>query len=113
MSQGNAPLVFVTKELKYDFGSDSFNQQSFYATEAALNFVMTAYNFISLFRQVVLGQKSPPANENAPIQCLCHWRIHCEKWQSKDPQTVIGHETKGMVYWPLDGYQLHQFTLKF
>lgn len=45
------------KELKYDFGSDSFNQQSFYATEAALNFVMMAYNFISLFRQVVLGQK--------------------------------------------------------
>lgn len=45
------------KELKYDFGSDSFNQQGFYATEAALNFVMMAYNFISLFRQVVLGQK--------------------------------------------------------
>ena len=45
------------KELKYDFGSDSFNQQSFYATEAALNFVMMAYNFISLFRKVVLGQK--------------------------------------------------------
>jgi Transposase DDE domain group 1 len=33
------------------------NQQNFYATEAALNFVMMAYNFISLFRQVVLGQK--------------------------------------------------------
>lgn len=45
------------KELKYDFGSDSFNQQSFYATEACLNLVMMAYNFISLFRQVVLGQK--------------------------------------------------------
>jgi hypothetical protein len=45
------------KELKYDFGPDSFNQQSFYATEVALNFVMMAYNFISLFRQVVLGQK--------------------------------------------------------
>jgi Transposase DDE domain group 1 len=45
------------KELKYDFGSDSFNQQSFFATEASLNFVMMAYNFISLFRQVVLGKK--------------------------------------------------------
>lgn len=45
------------KELKYDFGSDSFNQQSFYATEATLNLVMMAYNIISLFRQVVLGQK--------------------------------------------------------
>lgn len=44
------------KELKYDFGSDSFNMKSFYATEAALNVVMMAYNFISLFRQVVLKQ---------------------------------------------------------
>lgn len=45
------------KELKYDFGADSFNMQSFYATEAALNVVMMAYNFISLFRQVVLNTK--------------------------------------------------------
>ena len=45
------------KELKYDFGSSSFNVNSFYATEAALNFVMIAYNFISLFRQVVLNTK--------------------------------------------------------
>jgi hypothetical protein len=45
------------KELKYDFGADSFCQQSFYATEAALNFVMMAYNFISLFRQVILNAK--------------------------------------------------------
>lgn len=45
------------KELKYDFGSSSFNVNGFYATEAALNFVMIAYNFISLFRQVVLNTK--------------------------------------------------------
>jgi hypothetical protein len=45
------------KELKYDFGADSFNLQNFYATEAALNFVMMAYNIISLFRQVVLNTK--------------------------------------------------------
>ena len=43
------------KELKYDFGGDSFVMNDFYATEAALNFVMMAYNIISLFRQVVLG----------------------------------------------------------
>jgi len=42
------------KELKYDFGSDSFNMQGFFATEAALLLVMMAYNFISLFRQVIL-----------------------------------------------------------
>lgn len=45
------------KELKYDFGSDSFNQQNFWATEAALHLVMMAYNFVSLFRQVVLNKK--------------------------------------------------------
>ena len=32
------------KELKYDFGFDSFNLKDFYATEAALTFVMIAYN---------------------------------------------------------------------
>jgi len=42
------------KELKYDFGADSFNVKDFYATEAALNFVMIAYNLMSLFRQAVL-----------------------------------------------------------
>lgn len=45
------------KELKYDFGADSFNLKSFDATEAALNWVMIAYNLISLFRQVVLNTK--------------------------------------------------------
>jgi len=43
------------KELKYDFGADNFNLKSFDATEAALNWVMMAYNFISLFRQVILN----------------------------------------------------------
>lgn len=44
------------KELKADFAADSFSMQEFYATEAALNFVMMAYNLMSLFRQVVLQQ---------------------------------------------------------
>jgi hypothetical protein len=43
------------KELKYDFGASSFNVKDFWATEAALNFVMMAYNLMSLFRQNVLG----------------------------------------------------------
>jgi hypothetical protein len=42
------------KELKYDFAVDSFNVKEFYATEATLNFVMMAYNLLSLFRQLVL-----------------------------------------------------------
>jgi hypothetical protein len=45
------------KELKYDFGFDSFNIDSFYGTEAALNIVMLAYNLMSLFRQSILGGK--------------------------------------------------------
>lgn len=44
------------KELKEDFAADSFSMQEFYPTEAALNFVMIAYNLMSLFRQVVLQQ---------------------------------------------------------
>jgi IS4 transposase len=32
------------KELKYDFGFDSFNLKDFFATEAALTFAMIAYN---------------------------------------------------------------------
>ena len=45
------------KELKYDFGFDSFNLHSFYGTEAALNMVMLAYNLMSLFRQSIIGTK--------------------------------------------------------
>ena len=45
------------KELKYDFGFDSFNLHSFYGTEAALMFAMLAYNLMSLFRQFILSSK--------------------------------------------------------
>jgi hypothetical protein len=46
------------KELKYDFGFDSFNLKDFYATEAALTFVMMAYNLMSIFRMFVLQEKT-------------------------------------------------------
>jgi len=45
------------KELKYDFGFDSFNLKSFFGTESALTFVMLAYNLMALFRQFVLNSK--------------------------------------------------------
>lgn len=45
------------KEIKYDFGFNSFNCRDFWATEAMLNFVMMAYNLMSLFRQAILGTK--------------------------------------------------------
>jgi len=48
------------KELKNDFGLDSFNLNSFYATEAALGFAMLAYNLMSTFRQAVMRAKIQP-----------------------------------------------------
>ena len=46
------------KELKYDFGFDSFNLKDFFfATEAALTFAMIAYNLMALFRMFVLQEK--------------------------------------------------------
>ncbi len=45
------------KEIKYDFGGNSFNMRNFYATEAALNCVMFAYNLVSLFRQAIMKTK--------------------------------------------------------
>jgi len=46
------------KEIKYDFGFDSFNLKEFYATEIALIFVMIAYNLMSIFRMFVLQEKT-------------------------------------------------------
>ena len=52
--RGRADCENRIKELKYDFAADSFNMQYFWATEAALNTVMLAYNLMSLLRQVLL-----------------------------------------------------------
>ena len=46
------------KELKYDFGFNSFNLKDFFTTEAALTFAMIAYNLMSLFRKFVLQEKT-------------------------------------------------------
>lgn len=46
------------KELKYDFGFDSFNLKEFFPTEAALIFTMIAYNLMSIFRIFVLQEKT-------------------------------------------------------
>ena len=45
------------KELKYDFGVDSFNMKNFEATQAALDWVVMAYNLVSLFKHVVIKSK--------------------------------------------------------
>lgn len=54
MYRGRADCENRIKEIKEDFGFDSFNMNDFAATEAALNFVIIAYNLMSLFKQAVL-----------------------------------------------------------
>ena len=46
------------KELKQDFGAESFNLKEFFPTEAALMFAMIAYNLMSIFRLFVLQEKT-------------------------------------------------------
>jgi hypothetical protein len=42
------------KELKYDYGLDKMNQASFDGTEATLRLMTVAYNFLNLFKQVII-----------------------------------------------------------
>jgi hypothetical protein len=44
------------KELKYDYGLDKMNQASFDGTEATLMLMTVAYNFMSLFKQIIIGE---------------------------------------------------------
>jgi hypothetical protein len=58
--RGRATAENRIKELKYDYALDKINQQSFDATETTLNFIMVAFNLMSLFKQVVVKQKAKP-----------------------------------------------------
>jgi len=58
MYRGRGDAENRIKELKYDFGFDSFNLNGFFPTEAALTFAMLAYNLMSLFRTFVLQEKT-------------------------------------------------------
>ena len=55
--RGRADCENRIKELKADFGLDSFCLRDFWATEAALSVAMLAYNLMSVFRHAVLRQK--------------------------------------------------------
>ena len=56
--RGRADCENRIKELKQDFGADNFCLKDFWATEAALIFVMIAYNLMSIFRLFVLQEKT-------------------------------------------------------
>ena len=64
MYRGRADCENRIKELKYDFAADSFNMKDFWATEAALNSVMLAYNLMSLLRQVLLKTSAVKHSSN-------------------------------------------------
>jgi hypothetical protein len=55
--RGRADCENRIKELKADFGLDSFVLREFWATEAALGVAMLSYNLMSVFRHAVLRQK--------------------------------------------------------
>ena len=48
--RGRANCENRIKELKYDYGLDKMNEQSFDATEATLLLMTIAYNFMSLVK---------------------------------------------------------------
>jgi len=58
------------KELKYDFGIDSFCLSSFFATEAAFRLIMVAYNLLSLFRQIVLRERKQSTLKTLRFKCF-------------------------------------------
>ena len=72
------------KELKYDFGFDSFNMNSFYGTEATLNFVMLAYNLMSLFRHFIIR-----TNEQRRLSTLRYNTFAIGSYLTKDGNQVI------------------------
>jgi IS4 transposase len=58
------------KELKYDFGLDSFCMDKFWATEAAFRTIMIGYNLMSLFRQIVLQTKTQATLSTLRFKCF-------------------------------------------
>lgn len=58
------------KELKYDFAIDGFCMKKFWATEASFRMVMAAYNLMSLFRQMVLQEKTQATLNTLKFKCF-------------------------------------------
>lgn len=56
--RGRANCENRIKELKYDYGLDKMNQDGFDGTEACLLLMTIAYNFMSLFKQVIINEKT-------------------------------------------------------
>src|SRR5436305_40813 len=72
------------KELKEDFGVEGFCLDSFCATEAAMRFVMVAYNLMSLFRQLTLQTQPQPTLSTLRFNCFA-----IGSWTVKQGETMI------------------------
>ena len=53
--RGRADSENRIKELKYDFSLDKYVSNNFWATEVCGNFIILAYNFLSLFRHALIN----------------------------------------------------------
>lgn len=58
------------KELKYDFGLETFCSNNFWGTEAAFRSILMAYNLMALFRQVVLKSKTQDTLSTLRFKCF-------------------------------------------
>ena len=66
------------KELKNDFGLESFCLQDFWATEASFRFIMVAYNLMSLFRHFALNHHNRATLKTLKSYCfaLGAWKVN-------------------------------------
>ncbi|WP_057940415.1 IS1380 family transposase [Algoriphagus resistens] len=70
------------KELKDDFGLESFCLQDFWGTEASFRFIMVAYNLMSLFRHFALNHHNRATLKTLKSYCfaLGAWKVsHANK----------------------------------
>lgn len=58
------------KELKADFGLDSFCLNDFWATEASFRFIMVAYNLMALFKFVALQSHKSATLKTLKLYCF-------------------------------------------
>lgn len=102
--RGRADCENRIKEHKYDFAADSFNMKDFWATEAALNTVMLAYNLMSLLRQVLLKKQCHKTffqfgaahAANTALQVVCQGRLHHHRRSKADLEYGGGDATTSM-----------------
>ena len=67
---GRADCENRIKELKQDFGLESFCLQDFWATEASFRLIMIAYNLMMLFQHSVLNQDKKQTLQTLRTQCF-------------------------------------------